>query len=381
MPSRRPPHRGLRGGRGLRGIARHARGEFTEHDGGVRTEYRLTADGDLLERGGDHPASDAAWKGARERWVVEVLPPEREGWHDAMTEALAETGLASEGEDALKRATDTVLAAHPNGSLSDDTVALRVALLSLDEGEDPVTSQIVHLVARHDRALTAARDPEVIDRLVARVRSLPPAKRRGTYVVARALLTLALEHVTALSDAVTARTAGLEEDVFSDSSSDTDVTRIYRLKRAIADARRHVLPVINRLTLVTDAGDRDDARDSGAGGGEPATGLDSAALDHLERLEQGFRRVAEALETDDRLLGDMLTAQLTMVQVRQNTDMRKISAYAALAAVPTAIAGIYGMNFEWMPELNWHWGYPTVLGVMLVLVIGLQRSFKRSGWL
>lgn len=362
-------------------IARHARGEFTEHDGGVRTEYRLTADGDLLERGGDHPASDAAWKGARERWVVEVLPPERESWHDAMTDALAETGLASEGEDALRRATDTVLAAHPNGSLSDDTVALRVALLSLDEGEDPVTSEIVHLVARHDRALTAARDPEVIDRLVARVRSLPPAKRRGTYVVARALLTLALEHVTALSDAVTARTAALEEDVFSDSSttsSDTNVTRIYRLKRAIADARRHVLPVINRLTLVTDAGDRGDS----TGDGEQAVpGLDAAALDHLERLEQGFRRVADALETDDRLLGDMLTAQLAMVQVRQNVDMRKISAYAAIAAVPTSITGIYGMNFEWMPELTWHWGYPTVLGVILVLVVGLQRLSKRSGWL
>lgn len=386
MPSRRPPHRGPRGGRGLRVIARHARVEFTEHDGGVRTEYRLTADGDLLERGGDHPAPDSAWEGARERWVVEVLPPDRERWHDAMIEALAETGLASEGEDALRRATDTVLAAHPNGSLSDDTVALRVALLSLDEGEDPVTSEIVHLVARHDRVLTAARDPRVIERLLARVRALPPARRRGTYVVARSLLTLALEHVTALSDAVTARTAALEEDVFSDSSSDTNVTRIYRLKRAIADARRHVLPVINRLTLVTDA-DADDRGDEGGDGGSDgddggsSSRLDAAALAHLERLEQGFRRVAEALETDDRLLGDMLTAQLTMVQVRQNTDMRKISAYAALAAVPTSITGIYGMNFDWMPELTWHWGYPTVLGVILVLVVGLQRLFKRSGWL
>ncbi len=349
----------------------------------MRTEYRLTADGDLLGRGGDHPAPDAAWEAARERWVVEVLPDERARWHGAMVEALAETGLSDEGEDALRRATDAVLAAHPNSSLSDETVALRVALLSLDEGEDPVSSEIVHLVARHDRALTAARDPEVLERLVARVRSLPPARRRGSYVVARALLGLALEHVTALSDAVTARTAALEEDVFSDSSSDTNVTRIYRLKRAIADARRHVLPVVNRLTLVTDASDRDDAGagDGGGGGGQPTTGLDGAALDHLERLEQGFRRVAETLETDDRLLGDMLTAQLTMVQVRQNTDMRKISAYAALAAVPTAIAGIYGMNFEWMPELTWHWGYPGVLGVMLALVIGLQRLFKRSGWL
>jgi len=67
--------------------------------------------------------------------------------------------------------------------------------------------------------------------------------------------------------------------------------------------------------------------------------------------------------------------------VRQNDDMRKISAWVAIAAVPTMIAGIYGMNFEHMPELTWTWGYPAALGLMALVCGGLFRAFKRSGWL
>jgi magnesium transporter len=76
-----------------------------------------------------------------------------------------------------------------------------------------------------------------------------------------------------------------------------------------------------------------------------------------------------------------LVANLTQASVRQNEDVRKISAWAAIIAVPTMIAGIYGMNFEHMPELGWTVGYPLVVAVML-LVCGLRyRRFRRSGWL
>ena len=77
----------------------------------------------------------------------------------------------------------------------------------------------------------------------------------------------------------------------------------------------------------------------------------------------------------------MLQANLTQVSVRQNEDVRKISAWVAILAVPTMIAGIYGMNFEHMPELRWTFGYPLVLGVMLGSARSLYRYFKRVGWL
>jgi magnesium transporter len=83
----------------------------------------------------------------------------------------------------------------------------------------------------------------------------------------------------------------------------------------------------------------------------------------------------------DRLLSDILSAYLAQVGVRQNDDMRKISAWAAMAAVPTMIAGIYGMNFGHMPELTHPLGYPGVVVAMVAVSTGLYRLFKRRGWL
>jgi magnesium transporter len=92
-------------------------------------------------------------------------------------------------------------------------------------------------------------------------------------------------------------------------------------------------------------------------------------------------KVNDHVESYDRLLSDILGAYLAPISVAQNSDMRKISAWVAIAAVPTMLAGIYGMNFENMPELHWHYGYFFALALMAVLCVGLYRAFRRSGWL
>lgn len=107
-----------------------------------------------------------------------------------------------------------------------------------------------------------------------------------------------------------------------------------------------------------------------------------------ERSQPFFRdvndhllRSNEQVEGLDRLLSDVLSAHLAQMGVRQNDDMRKISAWAAMAAVPTMVAGIYGMNFEHMPELHWEGSYPVVIVVMAGIVVALYRVFKRRGWM
>jgi magnesium transporter len=102
----------------------------------------------------------------------------------------------------------------------------------------------------------------------------------------------------------------------------------------------------------------------------------------------GASFAADAIEGHDRLLSDVLQANLarvgvrqSQIAVRQNEDMRKISAWAAIALVPTAIAGIYGMNFDNMPELNWDFGYYLVLGLIAGICGLLYRLFRRSSWL
>ena len=97
-------------------------------------------------------------------------------------------------------------------------------------------------------------------------------------------------------------------------------------------------------------------------------------LDHLIRLSQH-------VEGSRDLLNSVLQSNLAQVGVRQNEDMRKISAWVAIIAVPTMIAGVYGMNFEHMPELEWESGYPVVLAVMVIICSSLWRYFKRVGWL
>jgi Mg2+ and Co2+ transporter CorA len=83
----------------------------------------------------------------------------------------------------------------------------------------------------------------------------------------------------------------------------------------------------------------------------------------------------------DDLLNSIVQSRLAQLAVEQNNDMRKIAAWAAIAATQTGIAGIYGMNFVNMPELHWRYGYPTVLGLMALTAFALHRLFRRSGWL
>ena len=97
-------------------------------------------------------------------------------------------------------------------------------------------------------------------------------------------------------------------------------------------------------------------------------------LDHL-------LGVVDHAETYDRLLTDILTARLTQMSLQQNEDMRRISSWAAMAAVPTMIAGIYGMNFDNMPELHAEYGYFIVIGVILLACALLYRTLRKAGWL
>jgi len=145
-----------------------------------------------------------------------------------------------------------------------------------------------------------------------------------------------------------------------------DARRIYLLKREVLEIRRAVLPLV-----------------------EPAQRLAERDVPHVPPSARPFfrdiadhvMRMVDHVESYDRLLSDILSAHLTRISVQQNDDMRRISAWVAIAAVPTMVAGIYGMNFDHMPELHWRYGYPMALSLMALVCISLYRSFKRSGWL
>jgi magnesium transporter len=93
------------------------------------------------------------------------------------------------------------------------------------------------------------------------------------------------------------------------------------------------------------------------------------------------RRVDETVNSQRELLTSVLEANLALVSVNQNEVVKKISAIAGIIAVPTFLASVYGMNFEYMPELDWHYGYFIALGLMAVAVAALAAFFRRIDWL
>jgi magnesium transporter len=102
---------------------------------------------------------------------------------------------------------------------------------------------------------------------------------------------------------------------------------------------------------------------------------------YLRDVQDRVLRVTERAQGFRELLTNILSVNLTLVSVNQNDQTKKISAWAAIVVVPTLIAGIYGMNFDHMPELHWRYGYLLTLSLMVLLAFVLYRNFKRTGWL
>ncbi|GHB52785.1 magnesium transport protein CorA [Streptomyces viridiviolaceus] len=165
----------------------------------------------------------------------------------------------------------------------------------------------------------------------------------------------------------------LEAEVFSPDrgGSRHTASRIYNFKRQILEFRRATGPLAPPLARLTGNG--------AFGPGVPF--VNDKARPFFRDVSDHLTRVNESVENLDRLVSDILAAHLAQMSVRQNDDMRKISAWAAMAAVPTMIAGVYGMNFDHMPELRWVWSYPSVIALMAALEVLLFRLFKHRGWL
>jgi magnesium transporter len=154
----------------------------------------------------------------------------------------------------------------------------------------------------------------------------------------------------------------VEASVFAEGRT-SDSSRIYRLKRETLEFRRAVIPLrepVQRFAL-------------GA--------MPEDAQPYYRDIADHLARIAESIDSTDKLLDNALSAHLAQLSIQQNDDMRKLAAGAALFAIPTAIAGIYGMNFEHMPELTWTFGYPLSLLLIAVVCFFVYTRFKKSGWL
>jgi magnesium transporter len=308
-----------------------------------------------------------ALKAARERpggftWI---------GLHQPEADHLAEI---AEAFDLHPLAVEDAVKAHQRPKLEQygDTLFLVLkTIVFVDHEKLTATSDVVDtgeimiflgadfiVVVRHGSAPDLAR---VRRNLEAR----PDLLAQGPAVVLHAIADQVVDDYLEVADAVELDVEQMESDVFSPGHGD-DAERIYQLKRELLEFKRAVLPMARPLQRLAD---------------EPQPGIGPEVARYLRDVADHLAQVRERLGGYSELVDGLLAANLSQLAVQQNVDMRRISAAAAVLAIPTMIAGFYGMNFENMPELKWSFGYPLMMAFTATVSYVVYRAFRRYGWL
>ncbi|WP_376089219.1 magnesium and cobalt transport protein CorA [Roseomonas sp. CCTCC AB2023176] len=200
----------------------------------------------------------------------------------------------------------------------------------------------------------------------ARCESCPATLSHGQDYILYAILDFIVDNYTPVLESIAEEAEAIEDRVLAGSLTQTDVERLYTLRRDLLRLKNAVGPlgaVVRRLEHA------------------PIFSRDPAMLPFLRDVDDHVRQCQEEIETLREVLAFAFEASLLTGQSQQTEVSRRLAAWAAILAVPTAIAGIYGMNFEYMPELKWDGAYFAVLAAIVAICATLYWRFRRAGWL
>jgi magnesium transporter len=200
----------------------------------------------------------------------------------------------------------------------------------------------------------------------ARVEREPDLLKHGAGYVLYALMDAVVDRYFPVLDTIEMELEKIEERLFSGGSPRENIEKLYYVKQKLTTLKHATAPLLEYSGKLF-------------GGRVPqvCAGLGEYfrdVYDHLVRINQSIDAARETVNTG-------IQVNLAMVQVSESEVTKRLAAYAALVAVPTMIVGIYGMNFEHMPELKWTFGYPLVMGIMVAIDLYLFTRFRKSGWL
>jgi magnesium transporter len=235
-----------------------------------------------------------------------------------------------------------------------------------DEGAEQVQFGEVHIfVAREYVIVVRHGEGSELGPARQRLEERPELLRQGTAAVVWAILDKVVDDYYPVVEGIEDDIEEVEEQVFGEGDPPTQ--RIYLLKREVIEFHRAVNPLLVPLERLESGG--------------VTQAIDDELRRYFRDVADHARRVDEQVHSQRELLNSALEANLALVSVRQNDVIKEITSWAAIVAVPTFIASVYGMNFEHMPELGSKFGYPLALLAMAVAVVFLYLFFRRIGWI
>ena len=234
----------------------------------------------------------------------------------------------------------------------------------LDEPEKVEFSEVHVLVGKDFIVTVRYEEIPALEEVRRRLEGEPESLRQGPQPILREIMDQIVDDYEPVLEGLGTDIQEVEVEVFGGNE---DVSqRIYELSRELVQFQRATSPL---------------ARSLERGGERNEHDIDPELRSYLRELHDRVLRVEEPTEGFRDMLSDILVVNLTLISVRQNDQTKKISAWAAILIVPTLITGIYGMNFDFMPELHWTFGYPFALALMVSISVGLYAVFRHVRWL
>ena len=187
----------------------------------------------------------------------------------------------------------------------------------------------------------------------------------GPVAMAWKILDMMVDRYSEISRLISIEVDELEEEIFTPNLK-FDVDRIYMFKREVLEMKHAIDPLSVALkSMVSDHKDL----------------ISKQLRSYLRDVNDHELVVKDQVSSFDERLTSLIDASVAKVTMQQNSDMRTISAVVGMWAAPTLVAGIYGMNFDIMPELHWALGYPMAIIIMIMVVVGLWAWFRKNHWL
>ncbi|HPU13215.1 MAG TPA: magnesium/cobalt transporter CorA [Aeromicrobium sp.] len=259
-------------------------------------------------------------------------------------------------------AIEDALESHQRPKLDRFSDHMFISMKVVSYRDDDITTNEVNLCLGEHYLLTVRHGGPHLSGARYEAERSPERLRQGPIAGMHAVMDAIVDRYEVVARELEQDVEEVESSIFSPDRT-KDSARIYRLKRETLEFRHAVVPLRDPLKRFADIA-------------EPA-----AARPYYRDISDHLQRAVDSVDAIDSLLTNALNAHLAQLSVQQNEDMRKLTAGATLFAIPTAVAGVYGMNFRHMPELEWHYGYPLIMGVTAVVCYLVYRRFKRSGWL